>query len=349
MNITYLLGAGASANALPVVKDIPERLIKFQNYIEENFPEDIDEKKKLCINIKSLLKTLANHTTIDTYAKELSHLNRTIDLLRLKSVLSVYFLWEQIQNGIDKRYNSFLTKVLTNNNRIPENIKILTWNYDIQLEMAMNVYTNAEYIIMDYRFSLDPYIEQFSIVAKSLCSFPCHHMDIENHDLYKIEFIRLNGIAGSSLYTNPTFGTLGLNNPPLLPINMSLERKKLFTKEILRKYESLKQNTFFNFAWEKENEISKKAVKKAIEISQQTEILVVIGYSFPDFNWEIDKSILGEMKRLKRVYVQDINPDGIADVLKDFFSSGEGIDINPDIEIVVKSINTVNEFHIPRT
>jgi len=62
-----------------------------------------------------------------------------------------------------------------------------------------------------------------------------------------------------------------------------------------------------SFAWEDEGtrgEPTLPIVKKAIECSQDTDILVVIGYSFPFFNREVDRKIIGAMTNLRKVYFQ---------------------------------------------
>ena len=64
-----------------------------------------------------------------------------------------------------------------------------------------------------------------------------------------------------------------------------------------------------SFAWEKEkyeteiNQIAADAIK-------ETQVLVIIGYSFPFFNRAIDQSVLKSMKPYK-VYIQDKYPDRI--------------------------------------
>ena len=46
----------------------------------------------------------------------------------------------------------------------------------------------------------------------------------------------------------------------------------------------------------------------------QTEILIIIGYSFPDYNAKVDKEIIKNMiksNNLKNIYIQDPNPENI--------------------------------------
>ena len=70
---------------------------------------------------------------------------------------------------------------------------------------------------------------------------------------------------------------------------------------------------FFCYSWER-NEITDLVLRNAVEIAKQTEILVIIGYSFPFFNRTYDKLIFNEMTSLRKVYYQDPNPK--IDILK---------------------------------
>ena len=67
-----------------------------------------------------------------------------------------------------------------------------------------------------------------------------------------------------------------------------------------RKYNSeikAKEKNIFNV------DLSNATLQKAIEVAEQTDILIVIGYSFPIFNDPIDRTILGKMP-VKEIYVQ---------------------------------------------
>ena len=62
-----------------------------------------------------------------------------------------------------------------------------------------------------------------------------------------------------------------------------------------------------NYAWEK-NPLAEKARLAAREIFKNTDILVIIGYSFPPFNKEIDQELFNELKNKKtKIFYQDPN------------------------------------------
>src|SRR5882757_121929 len=120
--VTYLLGAGASAEAIPIVEKFTKGLSAIKNlleeYLEENLnpaafsllPQTIQQKnpvlKKIIGEFDWLLKEADYHQTIDTLAKKFYLINSP-ELNRLKKVLIVFFLIRQGLSRPDKRYDSF--------------------------------------------------------------------------------------------------------------------------------------------------------------------------------------------------------------------------------------------------
>lgn len=105
--VTFYLGAGASCKALPLIKQIPERLqaaIDFlsceemlqDNEIIDNQPDSSYlEYQKLLIGDMEWLRDESNrHATIDTFAKKLRIRHEEKSLLRLKSALIAFFAIE---------------------------------------------------------------------------------------------------------------------------------------------------------------------------------------------------------------------------------------------------------------
>lgn len=99
----------------------------------------------------------------------------------------------------------------------------------------------------------------------------------------------------------------------------------------------------FTFAWEKSTksaELLRYRMKISQNIVKDSDVLVVIGYSFPLFNRLIDKEIfnsLTESGKLKKIYYQDPNKSG--EFLKSQFN------LSSDIEII--SITDVDSYFIP--
>jgi len=98
------------------------------------------------------------HETIDTLAKYYYLTGNAESLIRLKKALITYFVLQQlcvlqtnplhnapspIEKLLDRRYDSFIATIATRDRsgfKLPGNIKILTWNYDLQLELAFKRY-----------------------------------------------------------------------------------------------------------------------------------------------------------------------------------------------------------------
>ena len=116
-NTTFLLGAGASIGCLPVVTQINERL---QYYIDEYLSElrrqfgsiiipgsNGDSAGNMIDRIGNallwLIGELKNTATFDTLAKTYLIQNRHQDLDKLKALISIFFLLEQVRNAPDIR------------------------------------------------------------------------------------------------------------------------------------------------------------------------------------------------------------------------------------------------------
>lgn len=146
----YYLGAGASAQALPTVKPIVDKdrkivtegfaqaLRSFSNIISSHNPNNNEQRIFLQQTSRELM-ALADQSkyfaTVDTYAKYL-YLKDREAFDKLKQTLATFFsllqLWE---NKLDNRYLSWITSVMSETT-FPENIKILTWNYDFQMQLG---------------------------------------------------------------------------------------------------------------------------------------------------------------------------------------------------------------------
>ena len=100
--------------------------------------------------------------TIDTYARKLELIGDITNLDLLKMSLSVFFdLWENFHStryksiinlnnnkstfeSIDRRYISLFSILLNKNEtgiKFDENIKFISWNYDLQLESTFKMFT----------------------------------------------------------------------------------------------------------------------------------------------------------------------------------------------------------------
>lgn len=349
MHITYLLGAGASAACVPLVKEIPERLLIYEKYINKFDNPLIDEYTK---EIKKLVAILDDNNTIDSYARNLyqnKFNNQSQELNKLKAIVIGLFLFEQlpkkkslqtlnedinsriyslpdkteqytkVNRTIDSRYKTFLGKVLTDNHSIDQNISILSWNYDLQIEIALE-------IVVGYRYRE---LHEGSLIFPH----PNHYFDKSKNEIPQI--IKMNGTAGIFKEYNKTiFNVYDKHNEYFDDIIDTI--MEIFKEAASRIYY---YNPLLKFAWEK-GEYSESVLHYALKTISKTTTLVVIGYSFPDFNRSIDRGILLNSEFIEEVYFQMPASDEkrVRYNLKA---------VNKELEKKCEVINELDEFLLP--
>ena len=319
MKVTYLFGAGASANSIPVVNQIKDQLLEFGQKVRgiKKSVEDHDwndYRLKLLKQIDWLANETENHLSIDTFAKKL-YLRKDNDKLRmLKLITSIFFTYLQKTRLVDKRYDGFFASILRDVNLLPRNISIISWNYDIQFELSYREFNKNKSIADVQR-----------ILA----------INSKNRDGYSIsDSFSITKLNGSSTFIKdseishlfPEDETEIIDH--LISIFREVERDK-------------KWKPTLSFAWEPEyiNEPYENILLRASNANKDSEVLVIIGYSFPYFNREIDSFILQKMNNLKKVYFQSYEPQNI----KARFST---IRDNFDAKDLVEWPDT-NQFLIP--
>ena len=331
-NITYLFGAGASALAIPVVEKLSQAMFKMSEDIKsklKNSEINVSHRAELysfAQNLFWLYKESSDHYTIDTYAKKLFIQKKYDELNKLKITLSLFFnIYQNItlDNGsranIDKRYISFFAGLLQFNNAyeadIPEGINFLSWNYDAQFELAFQDFFQPS---------------KLDSIQSRIRTFPSKRRSYNANGDERL--IHLNGIAGfyersrTEITHNFALGDLNLSYNKLIENTVdlinNLHKKQYYLDKL------------FYFAWEKDEYYPQEGIKKAIKIMSKTDIVVVIGYSFPFFNRSIDKKLFEVLKSNSKVYYQDLKPDS------NFL-------INTYDVKNVKSIENCNQFFLP--
>ncbi len=323
LNITYLLGAGASYSSVPIwseqagsmvqVADSIKRAIESPgNVFDSKFLESdkyagFDNDQVLYLN--SLIEELnyfaekANsNNTIDSYAYILFKQGNNSELNRLKRVLSIYLdIWQFYQDSmpfrdfsnkksnkkdfIDKRYIEWLN-LITNkdsNNLINRNhqINILNWNYDLQVELA-------------FKNMHQP--DSFNCLTDINSKFKFLY-EIESDDL---DVFHLNGHHGFFSYENEFYSTAST----IFKKNYYEYLKNLFDNKHQFKLRGSKEYNYglINFSWER------KLSEKVLRIAAKTDILIIIGYSFPQYNRYIDKQIIDTVKKNSPLYIYYQDP-----------------------------------------
>lgn len=306
--VTYLFGAGASANVLPVVNQIPARLEELLSELEQpelkmgeeligdnrlNDHTAYEYQRELIDDLLWLKQNTEEHASVDTFAKKLFLLSDYTNLDRLKNALSVFLLFQHKGKRPDKRYDTFLASIMTSLNDFPENLRILSWNYDLQFEQAYSQYMSKS-VIENQRY--------LNVNEKYTSTFGSD----------KFGICKLNG---SILIT--TFRGV---RKFIYSHNLEGSLDKAFVRNAIKNYAICKRvrdiDNSLSFAWEP-GEDAVNFMDSVREETKNSAVLVVIGYSFPFFNREIDRAIIQNMKSLKRVYFQA--PD--AENLKERFQA----------------------------
>ncbi|MFT3765347.1 MAG: hypothetical protein QM820_07520 [Minicystis sp.] len=314
MKITYLFGAGASKQCLPIVTEIPNRikavieLLKKEEYSlsdteKYDYKEITNSKKEiqeqLIQDLEWLLEHSENHASIDTFAKKLFIKGRENDLKKLKAAFSVYLIIEQLLHKADKRYDAFYASLLNYSySDFPEKVRILNWNYDSQFEISFSEYTNS--------FELANNKSRLNVITKH-----SYRRYLKND---KFCVLKLNG-------TTEYMDDRGLNIYNFIQefdYNFSVDKLDSIIKNyIVLKTFNTRVFSGLSFAWERYGPSENDIVSLSKTETGDTEILIIIGYSFPFFNREIDREIIRNMILLKKVYFQA--PD--ANILKERFLS----------------------------
>ena len=308
---------------MPVVTEIPGRIL-YICYIIRNSDSSLDltnisnkptslledTKKVLLRDLRWLYDGAIKHATIDTFAKKLFLTGKTEEYNKLKKLLAIYFIIEQIINKPDSRYDTFLANILTPNLEIPERMKILTWNYDSQFEIAFN----------EYKSQIN--------TPRDIGCYSLHDNDLT----IQPSIFKINGTASFK-----DWGSLANVK------NNSNKLSKEVVDKIIKAYKD--DISLLSFAWENTGlKNSNTAVRTFIQNIQFAKTLVVIGYTFPFFNRLVDKEIIGSLNNLKKVYIQDPRADEVAQSIDAVLASSQKPPINP---LSIIPITNCNQFYLP--
>lgn len=321
--VTYYMGAGASAGkrmsngtfveGLPCVNEIPKRLESYISNLERaTFAENMEwkvprfdlgsradwenAKGRLLADLNLLYEASLRNATIDTYAKKLVLQNRKPELEQLERLMTLYFILEQVLLKPDSRYDTFLANILQDRRQFPENIKVLSWNYDSQFEIAYSEYEAKNSLCIGSKMSEE--YESFDIL-KINGSATFHKAET----ITKYRNNLLSVIKDCNADYNPYKGDKKYDL--LLPHIVFLYQLYVGGVNSMRDNNT---NLSFAFDFRKPSDI---LFQRADEIIDDTEVLVIIGYTFPFFNREIDRKILDSLSPDATIYIQDLYPERI--------------------------------------
>lgn len=336
--LTYILGAGASFQSIPVVKTFSSRFDQFTQQVLSLLSDDfirnndkVDECKTLHEIATKLNNEFRSHQSFDTYFKKLFHTKQSKELNKAKKALNLFFIWEHLakvmnesdlppkadsffykQAKVDKRYDALIAGLLRPENGISKTYcktNFITWNYDLNLLSS----------IKNYFYPNDNHRDFLKKIKRQSES----EWNIED----QISIINMNGYFYSKFFDEAI--TLD-----------ELEFRRVFVQKIAKGYfeDSFVDNDarLVKFAWEGVNFESKIAMLK-IEMSDN---VVIIGYTFPLYNRFIDLDYLPQtFVTRKKIYIQDPNAENLKQNFQDYYQLGNRSNII--------TISNCDSFYVP--
>ncbi|PKL79418.1 MAG: hypothetical protein CVV25_08210 [Ignavibacteriae bacterium HGW-Ignavibacteriae-4] len=370
-NITYLFGAGASAETIPVVNEFPfaiERIItelnNFNYKDERNNAFDFKFQDILIVLIRELEKLkieTQNHMSIDTYAKKLYVLNHdkstqsNNEYKEFKRVFTcLLLLFTLFRRNIskadgnsreivdyNKRYDAFIAGLINTSKELPAQVNIVSWNYDIEFEKAL-----YQYYKDDPSLGLKnmQYIYNFSPSDKT--------NELNNDYLNEFKFCKLNGnILLDYNVFNRDLKPIDNIFTDIIDQTLTYDKRLESLKNILHYYFDQKCNSelenLITFSWEKTPLID-ETHRIARTIFSKSDEIVVVGYSFPFFNRIVDSLLFGSLtseNRIRRIYIQDIRDNTLQ--IKESVS----LIVNKGMENLIKPLVNLDEsspIYIPQ-
>lgn len=302
--VVYLLGAGASYGkrhetfyrtpqgrqatgryaideGLPIVNEINAEITTLIEDLKKSDNNYESSDNKVGLLIKDLIwlrNESSRHMTVDTFAKKLFLQKDSLSFDRLKKTLSSFFILEQLKYPADKRYDAFLANILSYPGKtIPNDITILTWNYDSQFEIAYREFNSTN----------QPSASYWKGVRKQLGIKDSHDSELDSGKIFK-----LNGTAIFDYFHS--FSLLG---------ESCGEDFKNSIAPIAEVHSQFDPKNHLYFAWE--SSPSSQYFKELYQHISSADTLVVIGYTFPYFNRVIYRAIFDAMGAIKTIYIQD--------------------------------------------
>ena len=343
--LTYILGAGASYQSIPVVKSFSNRFSTFLLFLHNFYSEsnDFNNGRGRIQYLKdyheigeALYRDFLNHQSFDTYFKKLFHTKQEDQIQLAKKFLHLYFIWEHSlqmeskpqlfnetifwkQSQIDRRYDAMiagLLKPIMGKSEVFCRTNFISWNYDLNLISSIKNFFSP--------------IETFGEFFKEIT--------IQNN-VWKIgdQITIMNGFFYSKHYDSQKIIT---DN-----IYKDIFGKKLIGTDYLTSSFIDNDSETIRFAWESENSISelaKETIKKSDEI-------VVIGYTFPLYNRLIDHDYFnGILLGGKTIYFQDPQSEKLKESIKTDFDIRINMENSTDNNHTsIKAIENCDSFFIP--
>ncbi len=333
-HVVYLLGAGASygvreknqkgedlpghiIRGLPIVSQLEQSIDWYLQTIGKPLGlydslEEITEYPYLYKELLWLKELCQTYPTIDTYAKKLTITGNCRELDRLKKALSSFFVLIQSHQKRDLRYDGFIASIIQNDGSLPNNISVLSWNYDYQMEYVLQDFSPITTDILHIW-------QKQGITCKGFGSFI---------DKSRFNCVKLNGTAMFSIIQGNQLIDPSIYNPVRIE------------KWYEDRFRTWKSN--ISFAWEKDD----RFVEGVLPLVKDAKVLVVIGYSFPFVNRAVDRKIIQNMDELKTVYIQDTAANDVKQNFETLLSNNQRLGYSGRL-LQIHSRTSVNQFIIP--
>lgn len=340
--ITYFLGAGASFYSVPIVKDFSEQFkrmasdygkynpdVDWINLLNNNanlddLPTELRSKVNFQQRIHEIGNLMKEYNTIDTLALYYFYTD-TKKYQEVKLLMDLFFIyWQNTSTSkwqkIDPRYISLMSYILKLDDQklvLPNEIKFITWNYDSQLLFAYQKFSNISLI---------------SDVAKYAKLYPYY----TNSDS-EPSIIHLNGIAGV---------LKDIKFDRFLNYNSHEDSHKSMVDVLYTHYEEFKNHYLYyeeninkplsllNFSWDSLSKVS-SGLNKSEQYLNNSDYVVIIGYSFPQFNRRYDLNLMKSINPNAKIIIQ--NPELTAIDFKEMF----------DIKNKIIVDRSPNQFYVP--
>ncbi len=274
---TYLFGAGASVgngkylnevnpiSGIPVVGNFNADVNAFLGLMANSRDYIINENKKYKVDFLQVFQNMDFHFTFDTYAKKLFVLGppKRNELILLKKLLNSYLVFRHLISSRDKRYDLFFATIF-DENKLSSDFNFISYNYDSFLEQSLSSFS----LNQNFRDHINRFPGDSNSFNKS-CLF------------------KLNGSASMIDIKGFQDDILAKINHPF---DISASMKKLIDLDHI-----IDQVNYFpqiNFSWESS---SHSYENKLSEILSKTEVLVIVGYSFPTINRISDMKVLANL------------------------------------------------------
>ncbi len=214
-------------------------------------------------------------------------------------------------------FTKYGANIKTSKSHIESPFSIITWNYDIQIELMIQE--------MFYNNSTPQYL------LATTNSINRDKRSVEN----ELSITHLNGIAGifSGFDSESNHLEFCLIDKPHEINFMSFMGDVIGIASNFEK-NNLISNQFFSFHWEKQNTKANEIKLRALDRIIKSDKLIIIGYSFPDDNRQFDEEWMSQIGSQTEIIYQDPNPE-------DYF-----IERSKKLNLNVISVPKTKTFHI---